>query len=178
MPGLRLELRAREAGSVICPGQPASLLIKAQKQTAASVTSLDVCKEPGSHRNERHYLFPLPSLISCPVPHLLLAPEAAVHTSTSYSSWRRIDRYLLGPWSSVLRGEEKEEVSYTVSRDLKSPTPMGEHFSTNFSSWDLAVPGSPSISKLMSPRRVSPSGSLEQQGAGKRWWRHGEPLFQ
>lgn len=68
-------------------------------------------------------------------------------------------------------------MSCTVSRDLKSPTPMGEHFSTNFSSWDLAVPGSPSISKLMSPRRVSPSGSLEQQGA-KIQRRHGEPLFQ
>lgn len=43
-------------------------------------------------------------------------------------------------------------------------TPMGEHFSTNFRSWDLAVPGSPNISKLMSPRRVSPSGSLEMTG--------------
>ena len=41
---------------------------------------------------------------------------------------------------------------------------MGEHFSTNFSSWDLAVPGSPSISRLMSPRRVSPSGSLGENG--------------
>lgn len=41
---------------------------------------------------------------------------------------------------------------------------MGEHFSTNFSSWDLAVPGSPSISRLMSPRRVSPSGSLGEDG--------------
>lgn len=67
-------------------------------------------------------------------------------------------------------------MSCTKSRDLKSPTPMGEHFSTNFSSWDLAVPGSPSISKLMSPRRVSPSGSLEQQGA--KIQRPGEPLFQ
>lgn len=45
---------------------------------------------------------------------------------------------------------------------------MGEHFSTNFSSWDLAVPGSPSISRLMSPRRVSPSGSLgEDTQVGK-----------
>lgn len=45
---------------------------------------------------------------------------------------------------------------------------MGEHFSTNFSSWDLAVPGSPSISRLMSPRRVSPSGSLgEDRQVGK-----------
>lgn len=43
-------------------------------------------------------------------------------------------------------------------------TPMGEHFSTNFSSWDLAVPGSPSISRLISPRRVSPSGSLGEDG--------------
>lgn len=43
-------------------------------------------------------------------------------------------------------------------------TPMGEHCSTNFSSWDLAVPGSPSISRLMSPRRVSPSGSLGGNG--------------
>ena len=41
---------------------------------------------------------------------------------------------------------------------------MGEHFSTNFSSWDLAVPGSPSISRLMSPRRVRPSGSLGEDG--------------
>lgn len=41
---------------------------------------------------------------------------------------------------------------------------MGEHFSTNFSSWDLAVPGSPSISRLMSPRRVRPSGSLGEGG--------------
>lgn len=50
---------------------------------------------------------------------------------------------------------------------------MGEHFSTNFSSWDLAVPGSPSISRLTSPRRVSPSGSLgedKQVGKVKAHW--------
>lgn len=35
---------------------------------------------------------------------------------------------------------------------------MGAHFSTNLSSWLLAVPGSPSSSTLMSPRRVKPSG--------------------
>jgi len=39
-------------------------------------------------------------------------------------------------------------------------TAMGEHRSTNLSSWDLAVPGSPSISRLMSPLRFKPSGSL------------------
>ena len=37
-------------------------------------------------------------------------------------------------------------------------TPMGDTFSTNLSSWLFAVPGSPSNSRLMSPRRVSPSG--------------------
>lgn len=39
-------------------------------------------------------------------------------------------------------------------------TPIGEQFSTNLSSWLLAVPGSPNNSKLMSPLRVKPSGSL------------------
>lgn len=48
-----------------------------------------------------------------------------------------------------------------------SPTPIGEHLSTNLSSWDLAVPGSPSISRLMSPLRVRPSGSLEETGNAK-----------
>lgn len=57
--------------------------------------------------------------------------------------------------------EQKREKRCTTGGHLKSHTPMGEHFSTNFSSWDLAVPGSPSISKLMSPLRVRPSGSLE-----------------
>lgn len=51
------------------------------------------------------------------------------------------------------------EVDSGWSRAL---TPIGEHFSTNLSSWDLAVPGSPNISRLMSPRRVSPSGSLRE----------------
>ena len=64
-------------------------------------------------------------------------------------------------WSLVLCKGQEDEMSRTTTRHLKPPTPMGEHFSTNFSSWDLAVPGSPSISKLMSPLRVSPSGSLE-----------------
>lgn len=41
-----------------------------------------------------------------------------------------------------------------------SLTPMGEHLSTNFSNWDLAVPGSPNINKLISPLRVRPSGNL------------------
>lgn len=54
-------------------------------------------------------------------------------------------------------------------------TPMGEHFSTNFSSWDLAVPGSPSISRLMSPRRVSPSGSLREDMQVGRAKTHGGP---
>lgn len=57
--------------------------------------------------------------------------------------------------------EQKGEKGCTASGHLEPRTPMGEHFSTNFSSCDLAVPGSPSISKLMSPLRVSPSGSLE-----------------
>lgn len=67
-------------------------------------------------------------------------------------------------------------------------TPMGEHFSTNFSSWDLAVPGSPSISRLMSPRRVSPSGSLgedrqvgqagTQAGHGEGWQWAPQPASQ
>lgn len=35
---------------------------------------------------------------------------------------------------------------------------MGETFSTNLSSCDLAVPGSPSMRTLMSPRRRMPSG--------------------
>ena len=46
-------------------------------------------------------------------------------------------------------------------------TPIGATFSTNFSSWLLAVPGSPSSSTLMSPRRVKPSGSLRN---GDREW--------
>lgn len=54
-------------------------------------------------------------------------------------------------------------------RSFGTLTPMGEHFSTNFNSWDLAVPGSPSINRLMSPRRVRPSGSL-----GRRVGRPGE----
>lgn len=45
-------------------------------------------------------------------------------------------------------------------------TPMGATFSTNFSSWDLAVPGSPSNRMLMSPRRVNPSGSLLRAPVG------------
>lgn len=40
-------------------------------------------------------------------------------------------------------------------------TPMGDTFSTNFNSWLFAVPGSPRRSTLISPRRVSPSGSLK-----------------
>jgi len=44
-------------------------------------------------------------------------------------------------------------------------TPTGEQFSTNLSSCDLAVPGSPSNSTLMSPRRVRPSGSLTDTSA-------------
>lgn len=52
----------------------------------------------------------------------------------------------------------------TYGRVVWTPTPIGEHLSTNFSSWDLAVPGSPSISRLMSPLRVRPSGSLKGQG--------------
>lgn len=60
--------------------------------------------------------------------------------------------------------KEKGEKGCTASGHLEPRTPMGEHFSTNFSSCDLAVPGSPSISKLMSPLRVSPSGSLERWG--------------
>lgn len=51
----------------------------------------------------------------------------------------------------------------------KIPTPIGEQRSTNFSSWDLAVPGSPSISKLMSPLRVRPSGSLKGPYFCKRY---------
>lgn len=39
-------------------------------------------------------------------------------------------------------------------------TPIGATFSTNLSSCDLAVPGSPRSNILMSPRRVRPSGSL------------------
>ena len=37
-------------------------------------------------------------------------------------------------------------------------TPIGATFSTNLSSWLLAVPGSPSNRRLTSPRRVRPSG--------------------
>ena len=43
---------------------------------------------------------------------------------------------------------------------LHQLTPIGATFSTNLSSWLFAVPGSPNSSKLMSPRRVRPSGSL------------------
>ena len=55
-----------------------------------------------------------------------------------------------------------------------SRTPMGDTFSTNFSSWLFAVPGSPSSSKLMSPRRTSPSGNLKKERAvsnqkSKKW---------
>ena len=39
-------------------------------------------------------------------------------------------------------------------------TPIGATFSTNLSSWLLAVPGSPSRRMLMSPLLVRPSGSL------------------
>ena len=39
-------------------------------------------------------------------------------------------------------------------------TPIGATFSTNLSSWLLAVPGSPSNKRLMSPLLVRPSGNL------------------
>ena len=64
-------------------------------------------------------------------------------------------------------------------------TPMGEQFSTNFSSCDFAVPGSPSNNRLMSPLLVNPSGNLKieqfvnyyrqvllQCGHSSRLWGH------
>lgn len=39
-------------------------------------------------------------------------------------------------------------------------TEIGATLSTNFKSWDFAVPGSPRSSKLMSPLLVRPSGNL------------------
>lgn len=89
------------------------------------------------------------------------SPELTVHTPASQLWMHGQVSAVIMVWSAVLCKEQKEETSCTTRGSLKPPTPMGEHFSTNFSSWDLAVPGSPSISKLMSPLRVSPSGSLE-----------------
>ncbi len=55
-----------------------------------------------------------------------------------------------------------------------SLTPIGEHLSTNFSNCDLAVPGSPSINKFISPLRVKPSGNLTKTVPCllERWQKH------
>lgn len=47
-------------------------------------------------------------------------------------------------------------------------TPIGDTFSTNLSSWLLAVPGSPSSRTLMSPLRVRPSGRRLREPPNKR----------
>lgn len=46
-------------------------------------------------------------------------------------------------------------------------TPIGDTCSTNLSSWDLAVPGSPNSSMFMSPLRFNPSGILFLEPAWK-----------
>ena len=54
-------------------------------------------------------------------------------------------------------------INRASNRDvLELFTPTGAQFSTNFSNCDLAVPGSPNISKLISPLLHNPSGNLLQ----------------
>jgi len=66
--------------------------------------------------------------------------------------------FKLFPWYSDK--SQDQAITATTPQYKEKLTPIGEQFSTNLSSCDLAVPGSPRSNTLMSPLRVRPSGSL------------------